>query len=161
MTTSTLSGLEISAAEFPGDREDVVGLLREYQASLSVDLCFQGFEEEVAGLPGDYAPPGGTLLVGRMDGRVMGCVALRRQDAETGEIKRLYVRPAARGRRLGPRLVDGVIAQARGLGFKRLCLDTLPEMAEAQRLYEALGFRDVPAYTFNPVAGVRYLGLTL
>ncbi len=136
-------------------------LLREYQLSLGVDLCFQNFEQELAGLPGDYAPPHGRLILGLIDGEAACCVALRRHDAESAEMKRLYVRPAYRGRGLGVLLARTVIEEARIRGCRRLLLDTLPEMKEAQSLYSALGFHDVPAYTVNPVPGSRFMALEL
>ncbi|MFZ4806843.1 MAG: GNAT family N-acetyltransferase [Hyphomicrobiaceae bacterium] len=153
--------LALEPASFPEDRDSVVDLFREYQRSLGVDLCFQGFDAEVAGLPGSYAPPNGRLILARSAGRPVGCIALRRHDGESGEIKRLYVRPSARGLSLGSRLVAAIVEEARAIGYRRLCLDTLPEMIAAQALYERLGFRPIAAYTFNPVAGARYLGLTL
>ena len=155
------AAITIVPALFPRDGQAIVELFRSYQASLSVDLCFQGFEQEMARLPGDYAAPNGCLLLARLDAEPVGCVALRRQDAEVGEMKRLFIRPAARGHGIGARLVDAIIAEARAIGYRRLCLDTLPEMVRAQALYEARGFRPVEPYTFNPVPGVKYLGLEL
>lgn len=143
-----------TAAEIPIVRE----LLVEYSATLGVDLCFQDFAAELAGLPGEYAPPRGALLVADDLG---GCVALRALDERTAEMKRLYVRPSHRGRGLGRRLAEAVIAEARALGYRSLKLDTLPSMAEAQRMYETMGFRDTAAYRPNPVPGARYLELPL
>jgi len=136
-------------------------LLREYQRSLGVDLCFQNFEQELADLPGDYAPPQGRLILGWVDDAPACCVALRRHDAESAEMKRLYVRPAFRGRGLGVLLARTVMEDARSRGYRRLLLDTLPEMKEAHALYTALGFRDIAPYTNNPVAGSRFMGLEL
>ena len=143
-----------TAAEVPLVRE----LLVEYSAALGVDLCFQNFAEELAGLPGEYAPPRGALLVAEDLG---GCVALRALDERTAEMKRLYVRPSHRGRGLGRRLAEAAVAEARALGYRSLKLDTLPSMAEAQRLYEAMGFRDTAAYRPNPVPVARYRELPL
>src|SRR5262249_25237300 len=128
---------------------------------LSFDLCFQGFESELASLPGDYSPPAGALLLARVDGEPVGCAALRRIDAATGELKRLYVRPGHRGLGLGRRLTETAVEAARERGYRRLRLDTTPEMAAAQDLYRSLGFREIAAYRENPVAGVRYLELDL
>ena len=144
------------------DLETVRGLFREYQRSLGIDLCFQGFEAELAGLPGDYAPPRGRLwLAERGEGDALGCIAMRALDPERAEMKRLYVRPAARGLGLGRRLAETLIAEARRLGYRVVCLDTLPTMAGAQALYEELGFADIAPYRVNPVPGARYMGLEL
>lgn len=127
------------------DRVQIVALLREYEAGLGVSLCFQGFEAEVAGLPGDYAPPGGAMLLARdaEGGGLVGVVALRpvRDAPELCEMKRLYVRPVARGSGVGRELAMAVIEEGRRLGYRRMCLDTLPGMREAQALYRSLGFR--------------------
>jgi GNAT superfamily N-acetyltransferase len=150
----------IQIDEAPGP-DDVRELFREYQSALGVDLSFQGFDAEVAALPGEYAPPRGRLLVARCDGDVAGCVALRPLRDDTCEMKRLYVRPQHRKAGVGRQLVERVIAEARAIGYRRMCLDTLPSMGRAQALYEELGFRDIPAYRHNPIAGTRFLGLDL
>ncbi len=141
--------------------EEVRALFREYASSLPVDLSFQGFAEELAGLPGDYAPPHGTLLLGLVGGVAAGGVAVRRCGDEGCEMKRLYVRPAVKGQGRGRALALQAIEWARAAGYERMLLDTLPSMMEAQRLYEDLGFRDVAPYRFNPVAGTRYMELRL
>lgn len=151
----------IRDACFPQHRDAVESLLADYARSLSVDLAFQDFANELAELPGAYARPAGRLLVAWRADEAMGCVALRPHGTRDCELKRLYVRPAARGEGLGERLVRHVIGEARAIGYRRLCLDTLPEMAHAQRLYERLGFLPIEPYTFNPVAGTQYLGLNL
>jgi len=136
-------------------------LLREYAASLSVDLEFQQFDEELAGLPGAYAPPRGALLVARATLALVGCVGVRPLDGSTCEMKRLYVRSSQRGTGLGRRLAEESIGEARRLGYCAMRLDTLPGMEAAQALYERLGFRDVAPYTGNPVPGTRFLELDL
>ena len=127
------------------DRERIVALLREYEAGIGISLCFQRFDAELAGLPGDYAPPGGTMLLAHdpAGGSLLGCVALRAVREVSGlcEMKRLYVRPAGRGTGLGRKLALAAISEAKRLGYARMCLDTLPTMTAAQDLYRALGFR--------------------
>jgi ribosomal protein S18 acetylase RimI-like enzyme len=165
VTSSTGSpaaaGGTVAAARFPDDLATVRELFLEYQASLGLDLCFQGFDRELAGLPGDYARPRGRLLLARVGDQAAGCVALRPVDDLRCEMKRLYVRPGCRGLRLGRRLAESLIAEARRIGYRTMVLDTLPSMIEAQALYATLGFRDTMAYRFNPVAGTRYLELDL
>ena len=151
----------IEHAAGPEDVEAVRTLFLEYQESLGIDLCFQGFDREVAELPGDYTPPAGRLLVARDDGTAIACVALRRLDAETCEMKRLYVQRSHRGLGLGRALAEAVISEARLIGYERMRLDTLPSMSEAAVLYERLGFRDIEPYTENPVPGARFLQLEL
>ncbi len=133
-------------------------LFREYQASLGIDLCFQSFEEELAGLPGRYAAPQGTILLA---GDGAGVVAMRALDPFTAEMKRLYVKPAFQGAGLGRALAEGVIAAARARGYSRLRLDTLPMMGTAIGLYRKLGFVEIGPYTVNPVDGALYMELDL
>lgn len=140
---------------------DVRTLLEEYAASLSFDLGFQGFAEELAGLPGDYAPPRRRLLLALDGDSAVGCVALRPVDARTAELKRLYVRPGARGSGAGRRLTEAAVAAAREAGYERVVLDTVPGMEAAQALYRSLGFADTPPYRFNPVEGASFLELRL
>jgi GNAT superfamily N-acetyltransferase len=129
-------------------------LFAEYQAALGVDLGFQDFENELASLPGQYAAPGGRLLLASADRRVAGCVALRPLSGDDAcEMKRLFVRPAFRACGLGRMLAERVIAEARSIGYQRMCLDTLPSMGRAQQLYEVLGFREIAPYRYNPIAG--------
>jgi GNAT superfamily N-acetyltransferase len=145
----------------PADIAACRELFVEYQRALGVSLCFQGFDRELADLPGDYVPPRGGLWLVYVDGEPAACVALRPLEADAAEMKRLYVRPAHRGSGLGRGLVEHVIAAARAAGYRSLRLDTLPSMAEAQRLYEQLGFVEAPRYNDNPVSGVRFLALGL
>jgi GNAT superfamily N-acetyltransferase len=142
----------IRAALHP-DLDQIREMLREYAAWLEVDLCFQNFEQELAGLPGEYAPQRGRLLIAEG----AGCVALRPIDDETCEMKRLYVRPEHRGSGLGRRLIVAIMDEARAIGYARMRLDTMPKMDSAQRLYASFGFRDIPAYRYNPEPGARFL----
>jgi putative acetyltransferase len=155
------SMLEIIQAKTPAQIEDARRLFREYAASLGIDLCFQGFDAELAGLPGAYAPPRGRLLLAGDGQQLLGCVALRPQEGNACEMKRLYVRNEARGRGVGLALAQVVIGEARALGYDHMRLDTLPTMADAIRLYRALGFHDIPAYYRNPIEGALYLELAL
>jgi len=136
-------------------------LFREYEKGLGISLCFQGFEQELASLPGAYARPRGRLLLARVAGEAAGCVALRPLGERDAELKRLYVRPHARGMGLGRMLAECAIDEARALGYTALKLDTLPVMREAQRLYAQLGFADAAPYNDNPVPGVRFMSLAL
>jgi len=136
-------------------------LFLEYQEGLGVSLCFQGFDRELAALPGDYAPARGRLLLAMEDASPAGCVALRPHAADKAEMKRLYVREAYRGRDLGRSLAERLIAEARALGYRVLRLDTLPSMHAAQRLYGDLGFVDTTPYNDNPIEGTRFLALAL
>lgn len=153
--------IEIDQADGPDDVGSARELFEEYQTALGVDLGFQRFAAEVAGLPGDYAPPRGRLLLARVDGELAGCIALRPLDDDECEMKRLYVRPSYRATGLGRLLAERLIDEARAIGYRRMCLDTLPSMERAQRLYASLGFHEIPPYRFNPVDGTRYLGLDL
>ena len=154
-------GTKIALAETPEEIAIVRELFREYQTQVGIDLCFQGFAAEVVGLPGDYAPPTGRLFLATQDGKPLGCIALRKLDAARCEMKRLFVRPEARGLRLGRALVNHVFEAARAIGYEEIVLDTLPSMVEAHRMYERLGFRDIPPYRENPVPGARYLAKRL
>lgn len=136
-------------------------LVEEYAASLDIDLAFQNFAEELAHFESAYAPPSGAFLLARANGAWVGCVGLRKLTDADGEIKRLYVAPAARGLGLGRDLVRGIVDEGRKLGYARLVLDTLPSMREARALYQALGFKPIAPYRYNPVAGTAYLELRL
>jgi len=160
-TSATSFELVEAAGAGVGAVEACRGLFTEYQRALGVSLCFQGFDRELAALPGDYAPPRGRLYLALAKGRPAGCVALRPLFHLDAELKRLYVRPAHRGSGLGRILAARVIEDARTLGYDNLKLDTLPQMKAAQRLYEDLGFRDTAPYNDNPVTGVRFMALDL
>jgi ribosomal protein S18 acetylase RimI-like enzyme len=136
-------------------------LFEEYAASLGVDLCFQNFEFELAGLPGHYVPPEGRLLMAMDSTNAAGCVALRKIDVETCEMKRLYVRPAFRGKGVGRSLVNAILSEGRAVGYQRMRLDTLPQMKEAIALYRSLCFRPTPAYRHNPIPGALFLEINL
>jgi GNAT superfamily N-acetyltransferase len=137
-------------------------LIEEYAASLGVDLCFQNIDHELEHLAQEYGPPAGAFLLAVEEaGRYVGCVGLRRFAEGIGEMKRLYTIPATRGRGTGRLLAKAIVAEAEGLGYRRLVLDTLPSMQEAQALYASLGFVPTAAYRFNPIAGTAYLELTL
>ncbi|HVA40060.1 MAG TPA: GNAT family N-acetyltransferase [Candidatus Binataceae bacterium] len=139
----------------------VRALFREYAAGVGVDLCFQGFDAEVATLPGRYAPPTGRLLLARRGNEAVGCVGLRALDDGVCEMKRLYVRPDVRGQNVGRQLVERICDHARALRYARLCLDTLPSMSAARALYRSLGFKPIEPYVHNPIAGAEYLALEL
>lgn len=152
---------DIRLAEFPRDLTEVRSLLREYADGLGIDLDFQGFEAEMNELPGKYAGPAGRIFLAWSGASAVGCVALRPLGDSSCEMKRLYVRPQARGGQLGRRLAQHICKEAREAGYSRICLDTLPAMGAAQKLYQSLGFRPIEPYVFNPIPGTQYLALDL
>lgn len=153
--------IQIVQASSEREIAQVRELFAEYAAALGVDLCFQDFEQELAGLPGKYAPPDGSLLIAKEEGQAAGCVALRKIGDGIGEMKRLYLRPALRGKGLGRYLALAIIQEARKIGYHRLRLDTLPTMQEARALYLSLGFKEIEPYIYNPIEGALYLELPL
>lgn len=159
--TSAAPDLVIAHAHEPALLEDARLLIQEYASSLSFDLGFQNLDDEIATLPGAYAPPRGCLLVARSEDRSVGCVAVRPLETDTAELKRLWVRPEARGTGAGRRLVTRAVGDARAMGYARIRLDTTPEMGAAQALYRSLGFVEIEPYRPNPVPGTTYLELGL
>jgi ribosomal protein S18 acetylase RimI-like enzyme len=159
---NTTSPLTIKQAESGAQIAQVRELFLEYAKSLGFSLCFQSFDQELAGLPGDYAPPAGRLLLAEYEGQLAGCVALHRLAPEICEMKRLYLRPAFRGKGLGRRLAEIIISEARGISYQRLRLDTVePVMKDAVALYRMLGFREIAPYRANPIEGALYMELVL
>ena len=149
-------------AELPAQIAQARELFLEYAQSLGFSLCFQNFDQELAGLPGDYTPPEGRLLLVECEGQLAGCVALHKLDAGTCEMKRLYLRPQFRGKGLGRRLADRIIAEAGQTGYERMRLDTVePVMKDAVAMYRKLGFKEVAPYRPNPMAGAMYMELEL
>ncbi|HUM07090.1 MAG TPA: GNAT family N-acetyltransferase [Terriglobales bacterium] len=149
-------------ATSPEQIEQARALFIQYASSLGFSLCFQGFDEELKDLPGAYAPPAGCLLLAFQEGQPAGCVALRPLESGICEMKRLYVRPALRGKGAGKVLVDRIIAEARRIGYQRMRLDTITSsMQDAIALYGRRGFQEIPPYRENPIAGALYLELVL
>ncbi len=160
--------IEIAVPRNDVDDDAIKSLMREYAESLGFSLAYQGFDEEMAGFPGKYAPPRGALLLARAGGNAAGTVALRPLDGETCEMKRLYVRPAFRGLRLpdgrsiGRTLADEIVAAARARGYRRLRLDTISgKMQAAVKLYRSMGFVDIAPYYPSPVPDTAYMELVL
>jgi putative acetyltransferase len=153
--------IELIQADSPELVERVRQLFREYAEGVGTDLEYQGFTAELAALPAQYILPRGALLVACADGDVLGCVALRALDRRTGEMKRLYVRPAYQSCGVVERLVQAVIDIALRAGYRELRLDTLPTMSAAQALYRRLGFEEIPAYNTKHLPGTRFYALKL
>jgi putative acetyltransferase len=153
--------IHLVEAQSEGDWRQARQLAEEYAASLNMDLSFQNFGHEMEHLASEYAPPAGAFLLAGENGAFFGGAGVRQFSAGVGEVKRLYVSPAARGRGVGRRLAEGIVAAAKQLGYTRLLLDTLPSMKEARSLYMSLGFKPTAPYRFNPVPGTVYLELIL
>ncbi|MGA2915546.1 MAG: GNAT family N-acetyltransferase [Sedimentisphaerales bacterium] len=153
--------LKISPAQTDKDIKAVKRLFVEYADSLECDLCFQNFKEELANLPGDYAPPSGCLLLARYNGKAAGCIALRKLSGSISEMKRLYVKPEMRGLKIGRKLVETVIAEARRIGYTHIRADTLPSMETARALYASVGFKEIKPYRYNPTEGAIFIELKL
>jgi putative acetyltransferase len=149
-------------AESPAQIAQARELFLEYAQSLGFSLCFQNFDQELAGLPGEYAPPEGRLLLAEYEGQPAGCVALHGLESGICEMKRLYLRPQFRGKGLGRVLAERIIAEARQIGYRRMRLDTVqPVMKDAVAMYRKLGFKEIAAYCANPMAGMLYMELEL
>jgi putative acetyltransferase len=157
-----VTGLTLAQAESSAQIAQVRELFLEYVQSLGFSLCFQNFDRELAGLPGDYAPPEGRLLLASCDDEPAGCVALHRLSEGICEMKRLYLRPGFRGKGVGRALAESLIAEARSLGYRQMRLDTVePVMKSAVQLYRRLGFAEIPPYRPNPIDGALYMELLL
>jgi len=149
-------------AQTPEQIDEARSLFREYAAWLKIDLCFQNFERELAELPGDYVPPGGRLLLAYDSSQLAGCIALRRLEEQTCEMKRLFVRQEFRGQGLGRQLIAGIIQEAKQIGYRYMRLDTLPpKMNDAIGLYRSYGFKEIAPYYKNPVPGALFMELNL
>jgi putative acetyltransferase len=156
------SQIELIQAALPEHIEQARALFLEYGSSLGFSLCFQSFDEELKSLPGAYGPPSGRLLLARHAGHAAGCVALRKLEPGICEMKRLYVRPADRGRRLGRMLVERVISEARTIGYKRMRLDTIESaMKDAIALYRRMGFEEIAPYSAIPIEHALWMELRL
>jgi GNAT superfamily N-acetyltransferase len=150
----------VEAHEFPWLLE-IRTLFQEYVDSLGFELDFQDFEREFEDLPGEYGPPDGRLFLALVDDEPVGCIALRRIDPSTCELKRMYVRPELRGRGIGRRLAERIVLAAREIGYARMRLDTVPGMDAAIGVYRSLGFTEIEPYRFNPIEGAIYMELEL
>ncbi|MFZ1918838.1 MAG: GNAT family N-acetyltransferase [Terriglobales bacterium] len=157
-----MDGLTFTQAASPEQIAQVRNLFLDYARSLGFSLCFQNFDQELATLPGHYGPPKGRLLLAEYESQLAGCVALRELEAGICEMKRLYLCPAFRGKGLGRAIAEHLIAEARKMGYACMRLDTVePVMQDAVAMYRRLGFREIPPYCKNPIAGALYMELSL
>jgi putative acetyltransferase len=155
-------GLAFVQAESPLQIAQARELFLEYAQSLGFSLCFQNFDQELAGLPGDYAPPSGRLLLAEVEGQLAGCVALHKLGNQICEMKRLYLRPEFRGKGAGRALAEAIVAEARSIGYERIRLDTVePVMKDAVAMYRRIGFQEIAPYCENPMPGALYMELIL
>jgi len=162
VTTTPPGDVEIAEATAPDEIAEIRRLFRAYADWLNVDLCFQGFEEELAGLPGMYAPPDGRLLLAKLDGEVAGCVGLRPLEDGICEMKRLWVEPGFGGHGIGRGLAEAIVNLGRELNYEAMRLDTMPDRLKAAgHIYETLGFLRIPNYYHNPLDGVVMYELKL
>jgi putative acetyltransferase len=158
----SVKGFAVAQAQSPVQIAQARELFLEYAQSLGFSLCFQNFDKELVGLPGDYAPPDGRLLLATYEDQLCGCVALHELEPQICEMKRLYLRPEFRGKGLGSALANQIIAEARQIGYQRMRLDTVePVMKNAVAMYRTIGFREIAPYRPNPIAGARYMELHL
>jgi len=154
--------LKLIQPQTPDEIEVARQLFREYESWLGLSLCFQGFEEELRGLPGKYTPPDGRLLLAFVDYELGGCIALRKLEDGICEMKRLFVREQFRGQRIGQQLIERIIDEARFAGYKAMRLDTFPpKMGKAVKLYESYSFREIPPYYENPHGETLFMELKL
>jgi ribosomal protein S18 acetylase RimI-like enzyme len=153
--------MDIHAARLPDEVPAIKELFQEYAGSLNFDLDFQEFREELETLPGKYAPPLGSIFLATVNGEIIGCVAVRPLDTDICEMKRLYVKPEHRSKKIGRELAVAIIEEAKRLGYKAMRLDTVEAMKEASALYRALGFQRIDAYCYNPLEGAMYFELKL
>jgi len=153
--------MEIRIAQSAADFDTAKQLFLEYAESLGFDICFQNFEQELVDIRVQYGAPNGCLLLATTGGQAVGCAGVRRWEGGAAELKRMYLRPSARGAGAGRRLLQAALEQARQLGYRSIRLDTLPNMQAAISLYRSLGFDDIPAYRENPFEGAIYLEKTL
>lgn len=161
MKAASAVDIQIIRAHAPAEMAAARELIQEYAQSLGLDLTYQNFQAEITNFPGSYSEPLGALLLAPRNAEFLGCIALRPISADTAEMKRLYVRPAARGTGLGRKLTEAIIEAARAAGYRHIYLDTLPSMTTALALYHALGFRPIPSYYSGAPPGTNFLGLTL
>ena len=162
MNTCTLTDIAIVEATSPADIAEIRRLFRAYADWLNVDLCFQGFEEELEGLPGKYAAPHGRLLLAKAGGETAGCVAVRPLEDGICEMKRLWVEPGFSGHGIGRHLAEAIVEASRDLGYNVMRLDTMPERLKAAgHIYDTLGFKPIPDYYHNPLDGVVMYELKL
>ncbi|HEX4783969.1 MAG TPA: GNAT family N-acetyltransferase [Candidatus Sulfotelmatobacter sp.] len=160
--SSVVKNLAMVQAETATQVAQARELFLEYARSLGFSLCFQNFDAELAGLPGDYAPPDGRLLLATVEDQLAGCVALHKLDSNTCEMKRLYLRPQFREKGLGRELANRIITEAQQIGYQKIRLDTVePVMKDAVAMYRRLGFREIDPYRANPMAGALYMELDL
>ena len=154
--------VRIVQVEQPEEIESARTLFQEYETWLGMSLCFQGFEDELANLPGYYSPPAGRLFLAYADDELAGCIGMRKLEDGVCEMKRLFLRENARGHGLGNKLIEKLIDEARAIGYKKMRLDTYPpKMGKAVKLYESHGFRPIPKYYDNPHDGVLFMELIL